>query len=135
MGKNLQQYSRRYFLQSSIITLLLAAVTLGGAAVVGTMQMMLAPVIVSASFVVVSSLLIAQLWRWVAENDKEMLTTFYSAVPGFRMLAGLAVLTVCYFCVGRDAMMPYGVTFIGFYFVELIHHTYYFSRLLKSNID
>ncbi len=134
MNSPVRSHSRRYALQSLLLATVLSMLTFGVAYFIkdGT-NLVAVPTAVSFGFVVLSSIVIAALWRKVSEGHKEMLTTFYSAVPGFRMLAALATLTVCFFCVGRDAMVPYVIVFMAFYLAALTHHTLYFSRITNNN--
>ena len=60
------------------------------------------PVAVSAVFSIVVESADALVWRKVAKKSPDSLTTFYTAVSGFRMLLALATMLVCYIIVGRD---------------------------------
>ena len=87
------------------------------------------PVAVSAGFAIVVESADALVWRKVARKSPDSLTTFYTAVSGFRMLLALATMLVCYIIVGRDAIMPYILVLLVFYFAMLAHHSIFFSRL------
>ena len=94
---------------------------------------------VGAGFSLVVEVADAKVWRRVAKKSPDSLTTFYTAVSGFRMLLALATMLVCYIIVGRDAIMPYILVLLVFYFAMLAHHSIFFSRLtnggkLNSNI-
>ena len=96
------------------------------------------PVAVSAVFSIVVESADALVWRKVAKTSPDSLTTFYTAVSGFRMLLALATMFVCYIIVGRDAVAPYIVVMLVYYFVLLAHHSIFFSRLSnggKLNIN
>lgn len=96
------------------------------------------PVAVSAVFSIVVESADALVWRKVAKTSPDSLTTFYTAVSGFRMLLALATMLVCYIIVGRDAIMPYILVLLVFYFAMLAHHSIFFSRLSnggKLNIN
>ena len=96
------------------------------------------PVAVSAVFSIVVESADALVWRKVAKKSPVSLTTFYTAVSGFRMLLALATMLVCYIIVGRDAIMPYILVLLVFYFAMLAHHSIFFSRLSnggKLNIN
>ncbi|MCI7580754.1 MAG: hypothetical protein MST01_11065 [Prevotella sp.] len=96
------------------------------------------PVAVSAVFSIVVEVADAKVWRRVAKKSPDSLTTFYTAVSGFRMLLALATMFVCYIIVGRDAVAPYIVVMLVYYFVLLAHHSIFFSRLSnggKLNIN
>ena len=96
------------------------------------------PVAVSAVFSIVVESADALVWRKVAKKSPDSLTTFYTAVSGFRMLLALATMLVCYIIVGRDGIMPYILVLLVFYFAMLAHHSIFFSRLSnggKLNIN
>ena len=96
------------------------------------------PVAVSAVFSIVVESADTLVWRKVAKTSPDSLTTFYTAVSGFRMLLALATMFVCYIIVGRDAVAPYIVVMLVFYFAMLAHHSIFFSRLSnggKLNIN
>ena len=96
------------------------------------------PVAVSAVFSIVVESADALVWRKVAKTSPDRLTTVYTAVSGFRMLLALATMFVCYIIVGRDAVAPYIVVMLVYYFVLLAHHSIFFSRLSnggKLNIN
>ena len=93
---------------------------------------------VGAGFSLVVEVADAKVWRRVAKKSPDSLTTFYTAVSGFRMLLALATMLVCYIIVGRDAIMPYILVLLVFYFAMLAHHSIFFSRLSnggKLNIN
>lgn len=89
------------------------------------------PAAFSAAFYIVTSVIIGVLWRWIAKNNEEMLTTFYSATSAFRMLLALAALTVCYFVVGSENIARYVWVFMVFYLIAITHHAVYFAK--KTN--
>lgn len=104
----------------------------------GMASALMYPVAVSAVFSIVVEVADALVWRRVAKKSPDSLTTFYSAVSGFRMLLALATMFVCYLVVGRDAVAPYIVVLLVYYFVLLAHHSIFFSRLTnggKLNIN
>ena len=84
---------------------------------------------VGAGFSLVVEVADAKVWRRVAKKSPDSLTTFYTAVSGFRMLFALATMLVCYIIVGRDGIMPYILVLLVFYFAMLAHHSIFFSRL------
>ena len=91
------------------------------------------PTIVALSFAVVVEAVDALVWGKVRQAGDDGLPTFYTAVSGFRMLLALATLVVCYFVVGRDAMMEYCLVFMGYYFTIMIHHSVFFARISNSH--
>ncbi len=87
------------------------------------------PALVSASFFFFFSTVIGCLWRWLETSHKEILTSFFLAVSGFRMLLSLIVLGIVYAIVGRDAMLPYVLVFFVFYIITTGYHSIFFARL------
>ena len=92
---------------------------------------MTAPIWVSTGFSVAFLLGFAWLWHRIVTNHPDSQTTLYSVVSGFRMLAALFTLFVCFLVVGRDAMVPYVVVFMVFYLVMVGFHSIYFSRVVN----
>ena len=130
--KEINGISRRYFVQSlclvavlTLIALLLSALT--------PITDLTYPVIVAVMFAVVMEGADAWIWGKVRKRGEDGLPTFYTAVSGFRMLLALATLVVCYFVVGRDAMMEYCLVFIGYYFAIMTHHSVFFARISNSH--
>lgn len=119
---------RRYLLQT-VALLLIATVLVKGCEMIFHWQSLERPIVVSIVFSALVELADVVLWRMAVSRSTETLTTFYSAVSGFRMLLALAVLFVCYLFVGRDAMMPYVLVFLSYYIVFLSHHAVFFSRV------
>ena len=87
---------------------------------------------VGAGFSIVVEVADALVWRRVAKKSPDSLTTFYTAVSGFRMLLALATMLLCYIIVGREAIMPYILVLLVFYFAMLAHHSIFFSRLTNG---
>lgn len=130
--KEINGISRRYFVQSlclvavlTLIALLLSALT----PITGLTY----PVIVAVIFAVVMEGADAWIWGKVRKRGEDGLSTFYTAVSGFRMLLALATLTVCYFVVGRDAMREYCLVFLCYYFIMVAHHSVFFARISNSH--
>ena len=80
------------------------------------------------SMVIVEGLL----WIRIASRSVDGLTTFYSAVSGFRMLLTLAVMFGYYLACGREEMLGFFCVFAPFYVILLVHHSIYFG--MKSKI-
>lgn len=131
MTKNKQDLAKSYIIQGiSVACVVTLLVMLIGEEVLGLGYDVLgAPVMVSASFIVVTTIIIALLWKWIATNHQDFLVTFFTSVSGFRMLLALAVITTCYFVVGRDGITPYIVVFMLYYFAGLAQHSIFFSRI------
>lgn len=123
---------RRYLVESILTTAALVLLALGLAYCL-SIDSIVAPLTVSAVFSIVVNALDGLIWKKVASSSEESLPTFYTAVSGFRMLLALATLLVCYLIVGRDAMLVYCLTFIGFYFIHLAHHAIFFARVSNAH--
>ncbi len=94
-------------------------------------SLMRMPMIIAAVFFLVESVVVGLIWRWVATKHISYLATFHTACSGFRILAVLAVLTVTYIFVGRDAMAPYFIAMFLFYIIAESMHTIFFVREAK----
>ena len=125
---NVAMPSRRYLRQSVWLT---AGMFIAGLLVMNVLRLdaMLTPLVVSAVFSMVTDTADAMIWRRVAERNPEGLTTFYTAVSGFRMLLALGVMMVCYLVVGRDAMTVFFLVFMSFYVMLLVHHAVFFGKV------
>ena len=93
------------------------------------MAEILTPAVVSVLFTLVIGVAVSRVWYRIAVNAPESLPTFYTAVSGLRLLAALATLFVYYLVCGRDAMRPFFLVFMAFYFVSLAHHSVFFARV------
>lgn len=87
------------------------------------------PLAVSAVFSLVFSLADGMVWRLVATKGPDSLTTFYTAVSGFRMLLALATMFVYYLIVGQDSMLVFFLVFMIFYVFHLVHHAMFFAKV------
>lgn len=120
--------SRRYLRQNVWLT---AAMFLAGLTVMSVfgLDAMLTPLVTGAVFSVVTDAADAVIWRKVAERNPEGLTTFYTAVSGFRMLLALAVMTVYYIVAGSGGMTVFFAVFMAFYVMLLVHHSVFFAKV------
>ena len=120
--------SKRYARQSILLTTGLALLGLLVANVYQTSGIII-PLVVSSLIVLVTEVASAFLWRWVAVKHSDMLPSFFTGVSGFRFLLALAVMFVWYLATNRQAIITFFVVFLIFYFVSLIHHSIFFSRV------
>lgn len=122
------RHGKRYLRQSVWLT---AGLTLVGLLVMTVFRKdsLLAPIVVSAVFSVVIETADSVVWRRVANRNPEGLTSFYTAVSGFRMLLALATMLIYYIVVGGDGMLEFFLVFMSFYVVMLIHHATFFARI------
>ncbi len=126
--------SRCYFRQSVWLT---AGMLLAGLLLMNVFRLdaMLIPLVVSAVFSLAVDTADSIVWRRVAEKSPESLTTFYTAVSGFRMLLALATMLVYYLVAGGDAMLVFFLVFMAFYVMLLVHHTAFFSKVSNTRVD
>lgn len=89
------------------------------------------PMAIACLFVIVTGFLFMLLWRMIAKNSPESLTTFYNASSGLRMLLALGVITTYYFVFGQEAITPMAIVFMVMYFLQLIVHSAFFTKYLK----
>ena len=127
MTMDIRKLSIAYIRQGLMVTVGLALLTLL------VMQVwyldLLSPVIVSVAFSLFSSVVIAQVWRRVAQRSPESLPTFFTAVSGFRLLLALAVMFVYYLVDTQASMLRFFMVFMAFYFAMLAHHSIFFARI------
>ncbi len=127
MTKSIKKLSIAYMRYGVMVAVALA--------LVGLMVMqiwfldLLTPIIVSVAFSLVTCVVIAQIWKRVAQNSPDSLPTFFTAVSGFRLLLALAVMFVYYLVDNQDSMLRFFMVFIVFYFGMLIHHSIFFARI------
>lgn len=122
------RHGKRYLRQSVWLT---AGLTLVGLLVMTVFRKdsLLTPIVVSAVFSVIIETADSVVWRKVANRNPEGLTSFYTAVSGFRMLLALATMLIYYIVVGSDGMLEFFLVFMSFYVVMLIHHATFFARI------
>lgn len=123
--------SRRYTVQTIVACAVLVAAVLS-LSKLAHVDGLVSPLVISALFTLVVELADIYIWSRLARNGGNMLTTYYSAVSGFRMLLALFILVGCYIAVGRSAMMQYCLVFMVFYFWCIIHHSVFFSRVSNN---
>ena len=92
---------------------------------------LLAAQIVGTLFFLVFEITTVLVWRWVAMKHRNMLPSFFTGVSGFRFLGALLVMSVWYLAAGKENIMVFLIVFFVFYFVSLIHHSIFFSRMSK----
>lgn len=119
---------RRYIVQTiiAIAAMSLAVLALSEYANIGSLKV---PLIVSVGFAFVIEMADILIWQRVRQSGQDdALSTFYTAVSGFRMLLALAVLGICYFVFGREAMPKFCMVFLAFYAMMIIHHSLFFMH-------
>ncbi len=119
--------ARRYVGEGLLLIIFLWMVSTIAACLLPDKNLM-APTWVSTGFSLVFLIGFAILWRWIATSKKDVLTTLYSVMSGFRMILALFTLFICYLVVGRDAMAPYVIIFMIFYLVMVGFHSIFFAR-------
>lgn len=130
--ENIAGCCKRYILQSFALLVVLSCATVCTSSLIPGLELG-APLLVSAVFSLVVEIADGLVWKKVASNNPEGLTTFYTVVSGFRMLIALFTLFICYIIVGREQMLRFCIVFMVFYFVFLIHHSVFFSHVSNSH--
>ena len=127
--RNVEKACGRYLVQGILITAVLSLIV-----VALSMQFpewnLIAPMIMTDIFSLTVCIAEALVLRIVAKHGTENLHNFFTAATGLRMFLALFTLTGCYLV---EAMLPYCVVFMSFYFVFLIHHSVFFTRVLNSH--
>ena len=123
----INKQTRNYIVQSIILVLVLYL--LGHLAMRFWALDIVVPMAVSMVFVLVVEVATALVWRWVALKHQDMLPSFFTGASGFRFLGALAVMSVCFFVTDRNGMLAFFVVFMVYYFVSLIHHSAFFSKM------
>lgn len=98
-----------------------------------TIVNLFAPMVVSSVFMWISGVIIILVWKHLATNNKEALPIFFTAVSGFKMLAALITLFVCYLAIGAENIRWFVIVFIIYYIAFLAHHAIYFAKLNNKN--
>lgn len=91
------------------------------------------PVTVASSFSFVVGIVEGLVWRLVAKKSPDSLTTFFTAVSGFRMLLALATIFTYYLVCGNAKILEFCLIFMAFYLVFLIHHSVFFSYVSNTH--
>ena len=128
----IERCCKRYRLQSFALLVILSGVTICTTFLISGLELG-TPLLVSVVFSLVVEIADGLVWKKVASNNPEGLTTFYTAVSGFRMLIALFTLFICYLIVGREQMLRFCIVFMMFYFVFLVHHSVFFSHVSNSH--
>lgn len=126
--EDINKTSKLYAVQVIIIANILMLLTYCVQYFTGLTPTLLAPMAIGYGFYLITACLFDVIWKKVANSNPEMLTSVYMATSGFRMLLALATLTVVYFVVGRERMLPFALVFMTFYLVAVGHHSYFFAR-------
>lgn len=130
--ENAQKTSTRYIIQVVILVLMLDVLTVMVETLchfgIDLCNVLLVPNV----FCLGTGVPIGLIWRKLASTKPEMLPTFFMATSPFRMLLALVVLTIVFFTVGRDEMVPYILVFMSFYLILIGHHSYFFARIMSN---
>ena len=129
---NIKRLVAKYALQTLLAVAVTAALVVGVGALNLCEASLTSPLVVSVVFALAVEAADILLWRWVAEKHSDSLPTFFTAVSGFRMLLAIFTMVGCWAVVGRDAMAPYCIVFMVFYFVVLTHHSLFFAQVNNS---
>lgn len=86
----------------------------------------------AAFFALFEAVTISLLWKWIATKHLDFLATFHTATSGFRMLLILIILGVIAAIEGRDNMLPWVIAFMAYYFVMLVLHSVFFTKMANK---
>jgi len=127
----IDQLSKRHIISSIVLACVLNLIVLLATRIwdIGNVTI---PLIVSTCYMLVLELTVALVFRWVAKKHPKMLTSFITAVSGFRFFVAIVIMGVWYAISGRQEMMTFVIVFLFFYLTALIHHSVFFSRVSKS---
>ena len=85
--------------------------------------------LVGMLFVLVLEIGSVLVWRWVVRKHRDMLPSFFTGASGFRFLGALAIFFIWYLVSESGNMMTFFCVFLIYYFLSLIHHSVFFSRV------
>ena len=129
---DIDKLCRRFLLQC-LLLLLVATAAAWAVGHYGDISGLGTPVAVSVGFSIVIELADVFIWRRIAKRNPDALTTFYTAVSGFRMLLALATMFVYYLVAERSGIMLFVMVFLAYYVVFLSHHALFFSRVSNDS--
>ena len=132
MINDINNSSRRYWKNSLWLITGLTLLTLIVVQVFRLNQI-LVPLIVSCIFSLLISFSYSYFWRLIVTKHPDNLTAFYTASSGLRMLLALITMLVYYLVEGRSVVLPFVIVFMTFYFVMLIYHTIFFSKIASRS--
>lgn len=73
------------------------------------------------------------IWKRVATNNRDMMTTLLTAVSGFRLLLSLATMGIYYMLTSRDDMKVFLLIFAVYYLALTIIQTSFFRKALNDD--
>ena len=85
--------------------------------------------LVGMLFVLVLEIGSVLVWRWVTLKHHNMLPSFFTGASAFRFLGALTIFFAWYLVVDSSNLMSFFCVFLVYYFVSLIHHSVFFSRV------
>lgn len=131
--EDIKRTARRYMLQAVTLVLSLGFV---GTLLCYALSWEMSPygyaLLVSVAFYTVVACTVGTIWKVIALKYNDMLTSFYMATSGLRMVLALFSLTAIYVVVGRQQISVYAVVFMIFYAVTIGHHSFFFARVTNK---
>lgn len=131
MKEEVRNLGKTFVMRGLCYAVLLFVVAMG-IAFLSNRGWIMAPAIVSALYAMVLIVTEGVVWVKVASRSLDGLTTFYTAVSGFRMLITLGVMLGYYVACGREQMLGFLLVLAPFYVMMLVHHSIFFG--FKSKI-
>ena len=129
--EGVRHLGRSFVIRGLCYVVLLLAIAIG-IVILSDRGWVMTPAIVSALYAMVLIVAEGVVWVKVASRSLDSLTTFYTAVSGFRMLITLGVMLGYFVACGRDQMLGFLLVLAPFYVVMLVHHSIFFG--FKSKI-
>ena len=122
----------RSFIKRGIALVVIILAAASGIAYTSGNEWIMVPAVISALYTLAVVVATGLIWIRVASRSVDSLTTFYSAVSGFRMLLTISVMFGYYLACGRDEMLGFLSVLAPFYVAMLVHHSIFFG--MKSKI-
>lgn len=126
--QDINKLSIMYMVQGIVLTIIVTIGTLLVERFINSTDLLI-PAMFGCGFSLAIVIAEGLIWRQVATKHPDSLTTFFTALSGFRLLLALATMFVYYLIAGRDAMLPFFLVFMAFYVLLLIHHSIFFAKV------
>lgn len=88
-----------------------------------------APMVISSLFMWIAGIIIILVWKHYETKNPESLPMFFMAVSGFKMLAAIGTLFLCYLAIGGESIRWIVILFVIYYVIFLAHHAIFFAKI------
>lgn len=130
--QNVKKLSIKYMRQSCVIIFVLTSIMFLIMRFFDCLNTMIIPTVISLVFFITVEFTDILAWRWVVTKHSDMMSTFFTGVSGFRMLLAIAVMFIYYLLSAEGTMFTLFLVFMAYYIVQMVHHSYFFVRLLQK---